>query len=145
MGEYLLRKKTNLESPIFDFTWRIIIELCVSCHSLLFLNSPVARMQLSGVWSQSMLASCDRQKNPADGWNQVVACTLQQSNIHWMWPPPSNSDQLDYCNFSRGFLWDSYKPSFTTVTGRGPHSKYTPPQYVAAHETFCGLQLAIPP
>ena len=25
-------------------------------------------------------------------------------HIHWVWPPPSNSDHQDYCIFSRGSL-----------------------------------------
>ena len=34
-----------------------------------------------------------------------------------MWPPPSNSDHQDY-------LGNPNEPSFTTVTGRGPHPRY---------------------
>ena len=48
-------------------------------------------------------------------WAKVIV-------IHWMWPPPSNSDHQDYYIFSRESL---YKPSFTTVTGRGPYPSYT--------------------
>ena len=35
----------------------------------------------------------------------------------WVWPPPCNSDHQDYYIFSR----NPYKPSFTTVTVRGPY------------------------
>ena len=36
----------------------------------------------------------------------------------WMWPPHSNSDHQDYYIFSRG---SQPKPSFPTVTVRGPY------------------------
>ena len=39
-------------------------------------------------------------------------------DIHLVWPPPSNSHHQDYYIFRIG---DPYKPSFATVTGRGPH------------------------
>ena len=38
--------------------------------------------------------------------------------IYWVWPPHSNSDHQDYYIFSRG---SQPKPSFPTVTGRGPY------------------------
>ena len=55
--------------------------------------------------------------------------------ITWMWPPPSNSDHQDYYIF----LGNPYKPSFTTVTGRGPHPIYN------CLQTHCFLIAAIQP
>ena len=37
-----------------------------------------------------------------------------------MWPPHSNSDHQGYYIL----VGDPYKPSFATVTGRGPHPRY---------------------
>ena len=42
-------------------------------------------------------------------------------HICWMWPPHSNSDHQDYHIFNRG---SRKKPSFTTVTVRGPYPRY---------------------
>ena len=47
--------------------------------------------------------------------------------ICWVWPPHSNSDHQDYETFLVG---DPYKPSFTTVTVRGPY-----PIYMLKHRT----------
>ena len=46
----------------------------------------------------------------------------RQYSILWVWPPPSNSDHQDYYIFYRE---SQPKPSFATITGRGPHPKYT--------------------
>ena len=54
-------------------------------------------------------------------------------------PPHSNSDHQDYEPFLIG---NPYKPSFTTVTMRGPHPKYTiglnPDLYLAKHSLVGG-------
>ena len=42
--------------------------------------------------------------------------------ITWVWPPHSNSDHQDYYIFNRE---SQPKPSFTTVTVRGPHPNCT--------------------
>ena len=44
--------------------------------------------------------------------------TCHKGTVSWVLPPPSNSDRQDHYIFnSKSF----YKPSFATVTGRGPH------------------------
>ena len=45
----------------------------------------------------------------------------QERGITWVVPPPSNSDHQNYYIFSRG---SQSKPSFATVTVRGPHPRY---------------------
>ena len=43
--------------------------------------------------------------------------------IDWVWPHHSNSDHQDYYILSRE---SQPKPSFATVTGRGPYPSYIP-------------------
>ncbi len=54
--------------------------------------------------------------------NDLFFCGNKKSRILWMWPPPSNSHHQEYYIFNRE---SQPKPSFATVTGRGPHPKNT--------------------
>ena len=44
-------------------------------------------------------------------------------DISWLWPPPTAKwpNRIIACLVYRGFL---FSPSFATVTGSGPHSRY---------------------
>ena len=80
---------------------------------------------LSCVW----LVSHAQQAKVSELWSVIISqgqgdVLLEiemawEYTMSWVWPPPSNSDHQDYHIFSR----DPYKPSFATVTVRGPPSK----------------------
>ena len=64
-------------------------------------------------------------KNERNWWKRAILHQLIWTiyiNIPWVWPPPCNSDHQDYYIFNRE---SQPKPSFTTVTVRGPYPKYT--------------------
>ena len=46
--------------------------------------------------------------------------TVPASLVSWVWPPPRMPVSTRSITFLVG---DSYKPSFPTVTGRGPHPR----------------------
>ena len=65
-----------------------------------------------------LLKAAWREKNSTN----FVSARPEQGSIPWVVPLPSNSHHQDYSMFGRE---SQTKPSFTTVTGKGPHPKYT--------------------
>ena len=55
----------------------------------------------------------------SDPWRVFVEKIDMKS---WVWTPPNNTDHQDYYMFTRIFRIFWKKPSFATVTKRGPHA-----------------------